>query len=168
MKKSKNIYLAYLYGSNSYHIFNDEIDKKWFLDIVRLVQKRINCEVYAFCLLEKEVHFLLGVQNQKLMKLFLNEIIQEFQRYKKDSKLIFCSTYQYKKKMSAAEILEYCRNIHALPLEKKYVKHLRDYWWSSYRDYLRKYSTGIVNTSVIITHLDENENKAMNKFVKLH
>ena len=168
MKQSKNIYLSNLYGPSSSNIFNDEIDKKRFLDIVRSALEQNECQVYAFCLLEHEVYFLVGAQNQKLIKQFLNEIICEFQKYKKDSSLTFCSALQHRRKMSAIEILECCRNIHVLPVENKYVKYLHDYWWSSYKDYMKKYSTGIVNPSLLIMQLDKNASKAINIFRKFH
>lgn len=168
MNKHLNFYAAYLYEEYSSHIFNDEIDRKRFLDIIRAVLNKNKSEIYAFCLLEHEVYMLLDIQDLKLTKLILNQMSQEYLHYKQVSTLTFCSSFEYKKEMTVTDLLEYCRNIHMLPVERKLVKELEDYWWSSYRNYIKKYSVNMVNTSILIALLDENETKAVSKFRKFH
>lgn len=58
-------HVQYAYLKSGIKVLADERDKKKFLDFVLRMQQEQKFEIYAFCILDNEAHFLLGVQEEE-------------------------------------------------------------------------------------------------------
>ena len=148
----------------------DECVKKRFLNQLLKEREKISFRVYAFCILDKEAHFLVNIpaygdirrtaakMSQGLQKSYLRQYPQGKEKVSVSRKHL--------SPCSLATVLEYCCNIHLLA--RGYAGKIQDYWWSSYSEYLRKNVTGLVETEPILQVLDAEPRRALQKFIQYH
>ena len=63
-KSSTNIYHIMIRGINQQNIFADEEDYEKFIDTLEKYNKKIEFEIYAYCLLDNHVHLLMKEGNE--------------------------------------------------------------------------------------------------------
>lgn len=148
----------------------DERVKQQFLNRLLVVKKEVSFRVYAFCILDQEAHFLLGIPGgrsigrvtSKISRELLKSYSAQYPRRKEETQTdsVRLSDCSY------AAVLEQCCRIHLLA--RGYAEKIQDYWWSSYVEYLHKNITGLVETEAILRVLDAEPRRALQKFVKYH
>lgn len=165
-----DFYYITLKGAKKTGWLADERVKKRFLDELVKVRDGGAFQVYAFCILDEEAHFLLSIpwgrkiepvltkMSGKLMKSYLSQYPQGREKAKADAKRLFPG--------NRTAILEYCCRIHLMA--SGYARELQDYWWSSYVEYLHRNRTGLTETEVILEALDAEPRRAIQKFVQYH
>ena len=125
----------------------DECVKKRFLNQLLKEREKISFRVYAFCILDKEAHFLVNIpaygdirrtaakMSQGLQKSYLRQYPQGKEKVSVSRKHL--------SPCSLATVLEYCCNIHLLA--RGYAGKIQDYWWSSYVTYIGSYEWQMVD-----------------------
>lgn len=173
--KSKNlqsqIYCAILKESTSKPVFRDEIEKKKFLDLLLEARWKFPVEWYAYCVLDETAFLLMGADEQKPAVWALEYLRTKFAEYyackyhAEDILLQYrCSEKGIRTKR---EILEECVQLHEKPRRLGWVENAEYYWWSSMKEYVRKYESGIVCPEPILESLDPDMRKAVQKLRKL-
>lgn len=168
-----HVWYAYLQATSK--IFADERDKKIFLEYVLQSKKEKGFRVFAFSLLDDEVHILMDTEEQQAETAtgILKDLFSGYRDYYlanhgktaqggiegKVKCLPVCQT---------KELLELCKCIHQKPLKKGYVKKLDDYWWSSFLTYRGVYSWEFVDTRPVLSSLSDSEVKSRRQFRKFH
>lgn len=66
-----------------------------------------------------------------------------------------------------SELVIRCLDIHSLCLQKKCVRRLRDYWWSSYQTYRGNFEWNFINVAPILSELDSDAEGSRLAFQKL-
>ncbi len=153
--------------------FADERDKKKFLDLLLEVKKTKGIKVLAFCITDDEGHFLLEAENGWKIKEAEKQLIEKYHFYYKEHYQKSCrhmtGEIKFQKEMTEKELLEYCLELHLIPMKRKLVKIPEAYWWCSFVDYRRKHCRQeIVNTEFLLKYLDPDRKQAIRKFVSLH
>lgn len=169
-KMQDDFYYVVLKGRQRTRWMADERVKKQFLDHLLNMRRKFSFRVYAFCILDKEAHFLLSIPSgrsiehaaekisRELMRIYLNQYPQG----KEEADV----TKERLSQCSYSVILEYCCRIHLLA--RGYSERMQDYWWSSYVEYLHKNITGLVETEAILRILDAEPHRALQKFIQYH
>lgn len=170
--KYTHVYYSILRSNNPNRIFADEIDKQKFLDLIRLNRNEMDFEIHAYCIMDNEVHLLVGADNAKLLSKILKKIMNGFVSYYSgiypQQKDCISESHHKLKKEDCEYILKLCSRIHSIPLENSVAKRLGDYWWSSYNDYMGKYFSGIVETETLMNFIDIDKQRALKKFRMYH
>ena len=152
--------------------FMDEREKKKFLDLFLQAKKCSKLKLYAFCMTDSECHFLFDSSSEQ-------EVIQVEEQTMKAFSAYYNKQYQgcfahlvrkkeYQRWMTEDEILTNCLKLHLMPTEKRLARNPEDYWWSSYVDYRRQYRKGVVDTELVLKHLDSDRKCAVQKLINLH
>lgn len=156
-------------------VFADERDKKYFLGVVLQSREENGFRVFAFSLLDDEAYFLLGMTEGRAEAIgqILRELFHQYEDYyrKSHGKTVPADIEWEEKCRSvyqAEEILDICRYIHQMPVEKGYVKKLADYWWSSFLTYRGIYFWEFVDTRPVLWYLSDSQMKSVQLFMKLH
>ena len=69
-KSETNIYHAMLRGIGKQNIFEDDLDKEKFLQILAEAKEKRHFALYAYCLMNKHVHLLLKTEDTPLEIIF--------------------------------------------------------------------------------------------------
>jgi len=169
-KMKNDFYYVTLKGCQKTGWLADERVKKRFLNELVKVRDGGTFHVYAFCILDREAHFLLSIprgetiepvltkMSGKLMKSYLSHYPLGKEEAKADARHLF--------PRNRTAVLEYCCQIHLLA--RDCAEKIRDYWWSSYVEYLHRNTTGLTETEVLLEALDAEPRRAIQKFVQYH
>lgn len=169
-KLQNDFYYVTLKGCQKTGWLADERVKKKFLNELVKARDGGAFHVYAFCILDKEAHFLLCIpwgkdiepvltkMSGKLMKSYLSQYPLGTERAEADVQHLFPG--------NRTVILEYCCRIHLLA--RGYAEKIQDYWWSSYVEYLHRNIIGLAETETILEALDAEPRRAIRKFVQYH
>ena len=166
-------HVQYAYLKSGIKVLADERDKKKFLDFVLRLQQEQKFYIYAFCILDNEIHFLLGVQEDEGAKaeVILRDMENWYISYAAEQQFPRRQRYRVNKHIcelkDMEEMMAVCARIHSLPIAQKYAKDLRNYWWSSYQSYRGVYEWPGVDWQSLLLYLDDNVQKARQQFFRL-
>ncbi len=172
MGESKNVYYHILEG-NCY-AFADERTKKKLLDLICAAQREAGWTVYAFCVADDGAHFV--TESESLIQIntdfahIADLFRQECRRTLPDwwGEAVDIRIGEGKQLCTEREIVECCRRIHLLPLERSYVEHPGDYWWSSYVTYTDCYRWELVSCTRVLQYFSSDEAKAHHALRRYH
>lgn len=158
------IYHIMIRGVNKQIIFNDDKDREMFIRLMHYYRKKLNCKIYAYCLMENHVHILFK-DKEYLISDFMRNITSiyagEFnKRHKRVGHLFqdrFKSIYVY----NDDYLLRLIRYIHRNP-EKAGICETQNYIWSSYKEYI--YTSKIIEKDEILFKFDTQKGNAIKKF----
>lgn len=166
-------HVQYAYLKSGIKVLADERDKKKFLDFVLRLQQEQKFDIYAFCILDNEAHFLLGVQEEENEKTeaILGEMGNWYTNHMREQQFQQKRRGRVTKCISGVKDMEkmltVCLRIHSLPSAQKYAKDLKNYWWSSYQSYRGVYEWQGVDWQFLLLYLDDNVQKARQQFIRL-
>lgn len=140
-KSESGIYHVMLRGINQQQIFENEEDYEKFLQTVYDCKQISSFEVYAYCLMGNHIHLLLKEGNEPL-ELVFKRIGGRFVywynlKYGRVGHL-FQDRFKSEPVETDADLLTVLRYIHQNPLKAQLCKDLKDYEYSSFREYLGK------------------------------
>jgi putative transposase len=133
-------YHVVLRGINRQHLFEEESDFTYFLNVIQQIKDERAFELHAYCLMSNHVHMLLR-ENQMgdislIMKRLLTKYVMYFNRKYQRNGALIASRY----KSIPVEVDEYfiplLRYIHQNPVKAGMVEKMEDYKYSSYKEYL--------------------------------
>ena len=141
--------LRILYPNACYHvmnrgagrkcIFNNNLHRNIFLELLAECHQMFNVKIQAYCLMDNHYHLLLSTPDGNLSRVMrhLNGVYtQRYNRIMKTDGALFRGRYHAKLIEDDSYKLIVSRYIHLNPLEANLVQKADNYKWSSYRFYL--------------------------------
>ena len=132
-----DIYHVVARGTGRQLIFEDDDDRRMFLDLLAKALNRCRCELYAWCLMGNHVHLLVHAPMDSVsacMKQLLGTYSQWFNQKSGRVGHLFQERFKSEPIDTDAYLIMVVRYIHANP-EKAGICDARTYPWSSYHEY---------------------------------
>jgi putative transposase len=132
-------YHVYQRGNRKLNIFHDDEDKAFYMKRFMYFKRQKRVKLYAWCLMDNHVHFVLEPQNLKsLYKLFLclntSYVAYYNKKYNTTGKLFgnrYCSCI-----LDHEHFYNAMRYVELNPIKAGMVSSLEDYYWSSTQENL--------------------------------
>lgn len=138
-KSESGIYHLMLRGINKQNIFEEEEDRKRFLETLGYYKKMSKYMVYGYCLMDNHIHLLMQEKDERIyqaIKRISSSYVywynQKYQRYGH----LFQERYKSEVVETEAYLLVVLRYIHQNPFKAGIEKSISKYLWSSYHDYI--------------------------------
>ena len=156
-------------GNRGLKVFRRDQDYGLYLRFLEEYKERYDFLLYAYVLMPTHLHFLIEVGQVPLSK-----VMQSLQfRYTRNYNLRYESwghLFQGRYKAILCEkdsyLLELSAYIHLNPVRAKLVKDPAEYPWSSYREYLKGGSGGLVDGSFVLSQFSDVKGRAIRAFVR--
>ena len=156
-------------GNRGLKVFRRDQDYRLYLKFLEEYKEQYNFLLYAYVLMPSHIHFLIEVGEVPLSKL-----MQSLQfRYTRNYNLRYQSwghLFQGRYKAILCEkdsyLLELSAYIHLNPVRANLVKDPAEYPWSSYREYLKGGSSGLVDGSFVLSQFSDIKGRAIRAFVR--
>lgn len=165
---STKVYHIIFRGIDKQDIFLSEKDYNKFLEILKETKKQYEYCIYSYCLMNNHVHMIIYDKYDNLPKI-MQSIAIRYSIYfnKKYNRVghLFQNRYLSKKIEEREYLKAACRYIHQNP-QKARIEKTENYRWSSYQEYVGKKS--IINTNMLLSLFDKNEDEAKKEFIKFH
>lgn len=164
-KSKTGIYHIIQRGVNRQTIFEEDEDRKKFIEIIGRYQEVGGQKLFAYCLMDNHFHLLLREADEpvgKLMKRISSSYVNWY-----NSKYSRCGhLFQERFKSEAVEndgyFLTVLRYIHRNPVKAGIVAAIEDYPWSSYGEYLG--ASQFVDTEFALSMFGEALQEAVARF----
>lgn len=138
-RSESGIYHIMLRGINRQNIFEDEQDIERLLETIKRYREVSMCEIYAYCIMSNHIHILTKEVEESISdtikRISSSYVFWYNKKYERCGHL-----FQERFKSEAVENDEYfltvLRYIHQNPIKAGIVKDIKQYKWSSYREYL--------------------------------
>jgi putative transposase len=140
-KSNTGIYHVVLRGINKQRIFEDKQDYRKFLEIIKTNKDKSGYIIYAYCLMNNHIHLLIKEGTESLGNTF-RRIGASFVywynwKYSRCGHL-FQDRFKSEPVETDSYFLTVLRYIHQNPIKAGMVKEIKQYPWSSYREYMTK------------------------------
>lgn len=146
------LYHLVVRANNRQPLFRDDRDRSRYLELLRRYRDRFRCRVYAYLLKSRDVHLLLETPRgnvSKVMQCLGTSYASYFNRRHRRRGTVFEGRYKSYLVDGHDYLPEITRTIHRTPggssLEKR-----RDYLWSSYRIYLGREVSDLVEVQAVL------------------
>lgn len=159
------IYHVIMRGINRQTIFEDENDCNKFIKTLEKYKEVCEYELYAYCLMENHIHLLLkeGVEplGQIMRRICSSYVYWYNQKYDRIGNL-FQDRYASEPVENDAYFLTVLRYIYQNPVKAGMAANVRDYKWSSFKEYALK--NRITDLDFVLDMFDSNKEMARKKF----
>ena len=156
-------------GINQQNIFTDDEDHEKFMDILDTYHKKIEYEIYAYCLMGNHVHLLIKegkeILSNTMKRIGASYVYWYNWQYNRKGHL-FQDRYKSEAVEDEAYFLTVLRYIHQNPLKAGLANNIESYKWSSYQEYTSKIK--MVNVDFTLALFDKDKDKAIEKFKKFN
>ncbi len=162
-QSESNIYHVVARGVSRCIIFEDDADRRCFLDDLEKLARAASARVLAWCLMSNHYHILIELALPELSQMMkaLNSSYAGFFNTKYDRVgHLFQGRFKSEPVDSDEYLLTVVRYIHQNP-ERAEISPTETYAWSSYKDYLG--ATGFTETSFVLGMFD-----GIDGFVEFH
>lgn len=165
VKSGSGIYHLMLRGINKQNIFEDEEDRKRFLETLEYFKWKSSYLLYGYCLMDNHIHVLMKEKeesvSQAIKRISSSYVYWYNQKYERCGHL-----FQERFKSEVVETEEYflivLRYIHQNPLKAGVAKAISQYSWSSFREYIG--NCGIVDIDFALDIFSDDRTKAIQLF----
>lgn len=144
--------------ARAYHrqpLFRDDQDRQRYLDLLSHYQDRFSSTIYAYVLLTREVHLLVETPQGdigRMMQCLGTSYTQYFNRRHERRGSLFEGRYRSYLVHKETRLAEITRYIHRAHLSRGLItRRQRDYPWSSYRIYLGRGVSDLVESQTVLT-----------------
>ena len=165
-----NTYHILLRGINKQDIFLDSNDKNKLWTSIKKAKDKYQFKLYAIVLMSNHVHLAIYDPNDEMSKI-IHQICTSYAMYfnKKYERVGHVFQNRFKNICIDKEsyLLNLVRYIHKNP-EKDGICKMKNYNWSSYKDYINYTNCEITDIDFILKIYDEDRKKAINKFLAYH
>ncbi len=155
-------------GNRREPVFNNDADRKRYLEAIQKTRSRFHFTLYAFVLMSNHVHLLVetsGPPLSKVMQSLHTGYTQYFNlKYHKVGHL-FQGRYKAVVVDKDAYLLQLIRYIHQNPLRAGMVEHLDDYFWSSHPCYAGRAAYSFLDTSFVLALFGHVQSIAREKYL---
>lgn len=126
-------------GLNKEYIFNNDIDKRKYLYILKNIKKEVNVNIIAYCVMDNHIHFLMNVDDINELSKIMQRCNTTYAKYynKKYDRVGYVFRNRFKSQVIYSEKQLYsCINyIHNNPVKAKMCQHPNEYRYSSFEYY---------------------------------
>jgi putative transposase len=162
-KKSRNgVYHIMLRGINKQIIFEEDEDKKRFIDTLDRFKKLCNFKIYGYCLMDNHVHLLVKEVEETVSE-FIKRICSSYvywynMKYDRCGHL-FQDRFKSEVVETRAYFLTVLRYIHQNPLKAGLASNVFECKWTSIGEYL--YQSSIIDTTFVLSLFSEDRGTAV-------
>lgn len=155
-----DIYHIMIRGVNKEIIFRDDDDRRKFLQILEYYLNKHKVEIFAYCLMDNHVHFLVRAKENlnKFMQCIQTVYAAHFNKKYKRIGHLFQDRFKSIPVEKEKYLLECVRYIHQNPV-KANISSIEDYPWSSYNEYIKK--SKLINPQFILNLFSSNAEIAL-------
>ena len=163
IKSLTDIYHIMVRGVNKEVIFHDDADRKKFLQIMEYYLNKYEVEIYAYCLMDNHVHFLLKSKEyfNKFMQCIQTVYANHFNKKYKRIGHLFQDRFKSIPVEEEKYLLECIRYIHQNPV-KANISTIEKYKWSSYNKYIK--GSKLINTKFVLKLFSTDKQVAVNNY----
>lgn len=148
-------------------IFGNEIEKKRFLDMLLDTRQSFCTEIYAYCILDGKAYILAGAERRREIESAAVHLKTKFELYYQKNypgeMTSLCCGMRWLEYVSWESVALECVKLHQLPVKDMRVERSEDYWWSSLKEYLLRYQSGIIRPQTLLEGLDLDRRSALRK-----
>ena len=162
-KSKTGVYHIMLRGINRQQIFEDDEDRKRFLETLYKYKEQCGYSIYAYCLMGNHIHLLLkeGKEDLTLMfKRIAGSYVYWYNWKYHRSGHLFQDRFKSEPINDDAYLLTVLRYIHENPVAAGLCKKINNYKYSSIGEYLEKEE--LVDTEFVLSMITKEE------FIKFH
>lgn len=167
-KKSKSgIYHVVLRGINKQIIFEDDEDRRRFIETIGRFKNPNRYEVYGYCLMNNHIHLLVKETGDTIgesVKRICGSYAYWYNRKYNRCGHLFQERYNSEAVEDDGYLLMVLRYIHQNPLKAGIVQKIGSYNWSSYIEYTG--TSNIVDTCFVMQMLSKDHEIAIDIFIK--
>lgn len=153
------VYHLIVRSINRQPLFRDKEDRQRYLDLLSRYQSRFGFKVYCYFLVSRQIHLLLETPKgniSKVMQGLGTSYTAYFNRRHKRHGALFEGRYKSHLIENERYLPEATRYIHRSCFKSSVATNkLRNYAWSSYRIYLGKKFSDLVNTAPVLTRFGQ-------------
>lgn len=154
-------------GINRQTVFEDEEDCAQFLEALLRYKEKSGYDIYAYCLMGNHVHLLMkiGIEPlEQIMRRLCGSYVYWYNmKYQRVGNL-----FQDRFKSEPVKDDEYfqtvLRYIHQNPVKAGLVKHVEEYKWSSFHEYVNQ--ANLVTINLLMGMISDDNEKRRQKFIE--
>ncbi len=166
-KSKSGIYHAILRGVNRQNIFEDDEDKRKFLEILEKSKEKSECLIFAYCLMNNHVHILLQEMKESvgmtIKRVSSSYVLWYNSKYKRCGHL-FQERFRSETVENDSYFLTVLRYIHKNPVTAGIANDIAEYQWSSYREYIG--GNRVIDKEFALSMFSNIPEEAVKKFAK--
>jgi putative transposase len=163
------IYHVFQRGNNRESIFNNPIEKGYFIKQIKEYMGLYEFELFAYIIMDNHYHLMIRTNEVPLNKIMhsINNVYSKFYNYRnKRTGHVFEERYNSKLVEDDAYLIWLLRYIHRNPVRAHMCDDVRKYKWSSDFFYRKGLKT-FVNIDLFLNMLSTNRFEAMKKYYQL-
>lgn len=129
-------------GINKEYIFQKEIYKKKYLNLMIKNYQEYNVKILAYCIMDNHTHLLIYSENNQKLSDFMKKINEDYGRFYNymENRVghVFRNRFLTEEITSETYLIDCLVYIHNNPVKANIVRKCDEYQYSSYYDYLKK------------------------------
>ena len=158
-----------LRGINRQDLFEDEADYQMFIEKLAYYKEKSGYNLYGYCLMSNHIHIILEERKEPI-SIVIKRISSSYVYYY-NYKYARCGhLFQERFKSETVEDESYfvtvLRYVHQNPVRANICKEVKDYKWSSYKEYT--YGSRNVETEFALKLFSEDNAVAIKEFIKFN
>lgn len=170
-KSRSGIYHVLVRGINRQDIFQDDEDRQKYLETMRKIKEKSQCQLYGYCLMSNHVHLLIQEGKEEISQVMkrLGASYAYWYNWKYErSGHVFQDRYKSEIVEDDKYFLAVLRYIHRNPLQANIVNDIGNYRWSSYEAYLtdRSQGTDLINMEFALGIFGANIRDAVEGYIR--
>jgi REP element-mobilizing transposase RayT len=163
------IYHVIARGNNKEYIFNESMDKAYFIKQVKETTKGMNCRTFGFVLMSNHYHLIVQTFDKRLHEI-MHYINSKYSKYfnNKYGRVghVFEGRYKAIPVQDERYLMDLLRYIHQNPVVAQICDAVEKYKWSSDVFY-RSYINDFICTDVLLDMLNKDRKSAVKKYREL-
>ena len=166
-----------VHGINQEYIFNKEIYKKKYMNLLNEKKKKFNIEILAYCIMNNHAHLLIYTDELKNMSEFMRSVNTKYAQFYNSSEnregYVFRGRFKSEAIKNENYLLTCIQYIHNNPVKAKIVNYPGKYQYSSYHLFQEKkemYHSKVLNELLnieLITNYKKEETDLKNIFIDI-
>ena len=137
-----NYFHIMIQGIKKEYIFDKDIYKKKYIQILSKHSQKENVKIIAYCVMSNHVHLLMYIENIQDMSKFMHDINAEYGQYYNAIKnrvgFVFRNRFNTQEILDINHLRACVAYIHKNPVKAEMVKHESLYQYSSYNEYFEE------------------------------
>ncbi len=155
-----NYYHILMRGNNRAYIFENNIEKQIFWNKLCELELEQDIQLAAWCIMDNHAHLVAKIEPEKIskaMKRLNTSFAMHYHRINHSIGHVFQGRYKSVPIESEPSLMNVIRYVHNNPVKANMIKHINEYKWSSYQNYLAGPKNDIME--FIWQLFDKNEKK---------
>ncbi|MGM0904034.1 MAG: transposase [Bacillota bacterium] len=164
-KSCTGIYHVMLRGINKQTIFEEDEDKRKFLETLKKYKEISKFDLYAYCLMDNHIHLLIREKEESIsisIKRISSSYVYWYNTKYERCGHLFQDRFKSEKIETKFSFLRVLRYIHQNPLKAGLAKTVFDSEWTSIQEYLGKAHFITIDTG--LSHFHEDRKIALKQF----